>query len=161
VASTNSGGSSGAQALVLAVALFCLAGTLMISQLLRLAHALEPKVGDIISFEQARGLATLAPDRILVARAGAPPTARCALDTGVMQGSGGSIVIEALLPGPASLYRVHWAGFHTSFGDADCGAGADLLLSRSQVNKLLSAAGGQAIAGQGLHSEYVLGAGMS
>ena len=63
-----------------------------------------------------------------------------------MRASGGSIVIEALQVRAQRMYRVHWAGTHTSRGSADCGAVADLALSRVDIVALTYAADGLATA---------------
>ncbi len=40
------------------------------------------------------------------------------------------------------VYRVHWAGLRTSSGSGDCGKAADLVLSRTDLQKLANTAGG-------------------
>ena len=40
------------------------------------------------------------------------------------------------------IFRVHWAGLHTSDGSGDCGEQADIVLSRTDLQKLANAAGG-------------------
>jgi hypothetical protein len=67
---------------------------------------------------------------------------RCALSPGVMMEDGGSLVIEARRLSRPPVYRVHWIGGHTSHGDADCGATADLILTRTELMRLANVAGG-------------------
>jgi hypothetical protein len=59
-----------------------------------------------------------------------------------MAQGGGSLVVEARRMSSPPLYRVHWAGLRTSDGSGDCGSAADLVLSRSDLQKLANAAGG-------------------
>jgi hypothetical protein len=159
VAPTNRDGWSSFHALVFGIVLLCLIAALMIIQML--ADALEPKIGDIITFKHARAIAIVSQERILARRADNPSVTHCTLDTRVMRASGGSIVIEAFQLRPEPIYRVHWAGFHTSSGDADCGAVANLMLSRVQVADLISAAGGLAITSRKVHSDSLWSAAAS
>jgi hypothetical protein len=67
---------------------------------------------------------------------------KCVLSPGTMRASGGSIIVEARSLTRPPVYRVHWAGGHTSRGAGDCGDAADLVLSRAELIKLANVAGG-------------------
>jgi hypothetical protein len=84
-------------------------------------------------------------EQVLVMKVDNALAKHCVLDPHIMRASGGSIVIEALQLRPRPMYRVHWAGFHTSAGPEDCGANADLMLSRTQMVRMISEGNGQAI----------------
>jgi hypothetical protein len=72
----------------------------------------------------------------------------CTLDPKVMAHDGGSIVVEARsLTKP--VYRVHWAGTHTSTGAADCGSSVDLTVSRMDLQTLVNAIGGFSLTSAG------------
>ena len=66
----------------------------------------------------------------------------CVLSPSVMAREGGSFVIEARRLSTPPLYRVHWAGGHTSSTPGDCGMQADLVLERSGLMRLANMAGG-------------------
>lgn len=98
---------------------------------------IAPRVGDIVAFR--RDAHFLADWQVI---AGASPgSATCILRPDIMTATGGSLVVEARYT-TSGLYRVHWAGPHTSLGDADCGAAADLTLSRGDLQMLINAVGG-------------------
>jgi hypothetical protein len=61
-----------------------------------------------------------------------------------MASGGGSLVVEQRLDSKR-LYRVHWAGQHTSTGATDCGDTADLLVSRVDLQLLTNAVGGAGV----------------
>jgi hypothetical protein len=145
MAPVNKGDSSYVYGLLIVVALVCIIITLVIMGLQRLDDALAPQIGDIISFKHERSIGPNAQERITARRVGRAPAVRCTLDERVLRASGGSIVIEALQSLPQPTYRVHWAGAHTSDGEADCGAVADLVLSRIEIVALMNAARGLTI----------------
>jgi hypothetical protein len=60
------------------------------------------------------------------------------------------VVIEASQPQTNSGYRVHWAGASGSDEPAHCGASADLLLNREEIETLALAAGGYGVAARKL-----------
>ena len=66
----------------------------------------------------------------------------CILSPSVMALGGGSLVIEARRLSRPPVYRVHWAGGHTDAGPGDCGVGADLVLDRTELMRLVNVAGG-------------------
>ena len=66
----------------------------------------------------------------------------CTLSPSAMADGGGSLVVEARHMSSPPIYRVHWAGLRTSNGSDDCGRDADLVLSRTDLQKLANTAGG-------------------
>jgi hypothetical protein len=66
----------------------------------------------------------------------------CTLAPSVMAEGGGSLVVEARRMSSPPIYRVHWAGVRTSGGSDNCGSEADLVLSRTDLQKLANTAGG-------------------
>jgi hypothetical protein len=117
----------------------------MCAGLLRLVETLEPKLGEIIAFNYSARTGALMQEQIVVMKVDNALAGHCILDPHIMRASGGSIVIEALQLRPEPMYRVHWAGFHTSAGNEDCGAEADLMLSRIQMVMMISEGNGRAI----------------
>jgi hypothetical protein len=69
-------------------------------------------------------------------------TRGCTLTPSVMAEGGGSLVVEARRMSSPPIYRVHWAGVRTSGGSDNCGTAADLVLSRTDLQKLANTAGG-------------------
>lgn len=132
-------------ALTAGVVLVCLVLGLMCAGLLQLVKALEPKLGEIIAFNDSGPTGVLMQERMIVRKLVDPVAKYCVLDPPIMRASGGSIVIEALQLRPQPIYTVHWAGFHTSAGTEDCGAEADLMLSRIQMVKMISEGNGPAV----------------
>jgi len=105
---------------------------------------IAPRVGDIVVFR--RDAHFLADWQVIATKspggAGAlPGSAICVLRPDIMTANGGSFVVEERYT-TSSLYRVHWAGPHTSLGDADCGGVADLTLSRGDLQMLINTVGG-------------------
>jgi hypothetical protein len=82
-----------------------------------------------------------------VANAGPDPAAdaitrACILRPSAMAEGGGSLVVEARRMSRPPIYLVHWVGSRTSDGSGDCGREADLVLSRTDLQKLANTAGG-------------------
>jgi hypothetical protein len=103
--------------------------------------ALRPRVGDIVTFSpitRDREFWHVSVTGLLAEE----PTRACVLNSSVMVGSGGSLIVEAREEEPVLLYRLHWAGSRTDLGAGDCGRQADLLVSRIDLRKLATAAGG-------------------
>lgn len=103
-----------------------------------------PSVGSIIVF---RSIASSSDWWHITAKiAGVWPKDRmvrsCILSPATMATGGGSLIIEARQLSSPPVYRVHWAGKHTSQGAGDCGVAADLALSRSDLMRLADVAGG-------------------
>lgn len=106
--------------------------------------ALTPRVGDMIVFLPAApeaGSWRLRVDEAAVKnrpdRAGP-----CVFDPNVMSLEGGSLIIEAREPADPPRFHLHWAGRHTAKGGNDCGAAADIVLDRHDLQRLANAAGG-------------------
>jgi hypothetical protein len=106
--------------------------------------ALRPLVGDMIVFVPAQ------PDgdawQLQVATsavAGRDQTAGpCVFDPNEMSAGGGSLVIESREEASPPRFQLHWAGRHTAKGGGDCGASADVVLDRYDLQRLANAAGG-------------------
>lgn len=98
-----------------------------------------PSVGNIVVFRAVAGATEWW--HIDAKIAGAPGHG-CVLSPAVMSAGGGSLIIEARRLSSPPVYHVHWAGRHTSSGASDCGASADLVLSRSDLMRLADVAGG-------------------
>lgn len=102
------------------------------------------RVGDIVVFRPAAGLASSTPVTAAYANAGLLPDGSkvvCTLDPAVMARYGGSLTVERKsLAKP--IYGVHWAGGQTSSDTSSCGRAADLTLSRMDLQSLVTAVGG-------------------
>ncbi len=120
----------------LAMMLVCMAT--VIGMCLRLAQQLEPAVGDVADFSSHQVNGDVLPVTVTATEAGHT----CVLASDVMARSGGSFVIVARQPAGDASYLIHWAGAHTSNGATDCGNSADLLVSKTDLLGLASAAGG-------------------
>jgi hypothetical protein len=102
-----------------------------------------PQIGAIVVFKP--GIQSLDLWQLSVSTGdtiGTAPARACTLSPGVMATGGGSLVVEARQMTTPPIYRVHWAGQRTSDGSADCGKQADLILSRTDLQKLANTAGG-------------------
>jgi len=113
------------------------AATCMAGLTLRAAEV-GPGVGDMVIFKTDATAPFGSPERLVASR---QLQASCVLDIGMMQKSGGSLVVEERGAVSANYYRVHWAGPRTSEDATNCGADADLVLSKSDLNSLLTATG--------------------
>lgn len=113
------------------------AAAAIIATSLRVASAMLPQVGDTISFDPSSGGPLRTQATLQVQRLGTAANARCTLDLRVMQANGGSLIVEAIQPGPVLHYRVHWAGGRTSDSTANCGASANLLVTPYDMGALL------------------------
>ncbi len=98
-----------------------------------------PSVGNIVVFRAVVGATEW---WHIDAKFADTPGRGCVLSPAVMGSGGGSLIIEARRLSSPPVYRVHWAGRHTSTGASDCGASADLVLSRSDLMRLADVAGG-------------------
>jgi len=103
---------------------------------------LGPRLGDILVFRPG---AQLPPDWEFTAitQSNQLPVS-CKLKPEVMAAGGGSVVVEERSFN-RRVYRVHWAGQHTSKDAADCGQVADLLVSRGDLQLLSNAVGGPGV----------------
>lgn len=125
--------------------------TLIVSALLTAAtgvsafselNQLGPTIGSIVVFRPNDADATWWHIDAAVGDLDGTVLRRCVLRPSVMQTGGGSIVIEARRMSSPPVYRVHWAGARTSRGATDCGASADIVLSRAELMRLADVAGG-------------------
>jgi hypothetical protein len=132
---------------LLFVAVIMLMAGITAASILR-SGALRPRVGDIVTFSPAQRDRDIWHVSVTGFRA-EEPTRACVLNSRVITETGGSLVVEAREEKPALLYRLHWAGRRTDHGAGDCGGQADLLLSRLDLRKLATAAGGFGAAPRG------------
>lgn len=109
---------------------------------------LGPQVGAIVVFKHgtqrmdlwhisASAMDDVSPDPV-----GHAMVRTCILRPSAMAEGGGSLVVEARHMSSPPIYRVHWVGLRTSDGGGDCGKEADLVLSRTDLQKLANTAGG-------------------
>jgi hypothetical protein len=104
----------------------------------------RPKVGDIVAFKpgsQDTDIWEMAIPATVMSPLGSP-VRDCALDPNVMAQEGGSLVVEGMQSTPSLAYRIHWAGSATASSASNCGNSADLLVSRTNLQRLANAAGG-------------------
>ena len=112
----------------------------------------RPKVGDIVAFKPASqdtDMWQMIIPATLVSAMGSP-VAECSLDPNVMADKGGSLIVEGLQDAPSIQYRVHWAGSETARTNGDCGGSANLLVSRTDLQRLANAAGGFGVGDKGI-----------
>jgi hypothetical protein len=101
-----------------------------------------PAVGDIITFDTIHPPPLLNDVRLLVHR---PDQFACVLDLNTIRQGGGSLIVEARIPGETRAFHLHWAGGRTSTDTADCGQTADLIVDHHDVDVLALAAGGYGV----------------
>jgi hypothetical protein len=100
-----------------------------------------PHVGDILVFRRG---AYMPPDWEFTVVTTAVPAANCSLRPNIMVAEGGSLVVEQRHQSPWT-FQVHWAGLHTSTGASDCGARAELIVSKSDLQLLSNVVGGPGV----------------
>jgi len=112
----------------------------------------RPKVGDIVSFKPGSQDTDMWQMNIPAARqsAASAPLGECSLDPNVMAEKGGSLVVEGRQDEPSLQYRIHWAGSATARAAGNCGQQADLLVSRTDLQRLANAAGGFGVGDKGI-----------
>ncbi len=106
--------------------------------------ALRPAVGDIVVFPPG------APDRemfrVLVPVWRVDPAEgvvpHCLLNSSAMAAGGGSLMVERRQGTDPVRFTLHWAGARTDEGARDCGASATVEITRVELRKLATAAGG-------------------
>lgn len=112
----------------------------------------RPKVGDIVAFRPASQDTDMwqmtIPATILSMKGS--PVSDCTLDPNVMADAGGSLIVEGRQEDPSLQYRVHWAGSKTAATSGNCGGSADLLVSRTDLQRLANAAGGFGVGDKGI-----------
>jgi hypothetical protein len=136
---------------VLAVMAIMVTGCLSTFLVLQLDE-FRPKVGDIVAFRpgsQDSDMWQMTIPATLMSSSGLP-AAECSLDPNVMAEKGGSLVVEGRQGGPSVQYRVHWAGSETLRTGRNCGVSADLLVSRTDLQRLANAAGGFGVGDKGV-----------
>jgi hypothetical protein len=112
----------------------------------------RPNVGDIVAFKaesQDTDMWQTTIPATLVSAMGSP-LGECALDPNVMAENGGSLVVEGRQDQPSLQYRVHWAGQTTARADGNCGSSANLLVSRTDLQRLANSAGGFGVGNKGI-----------
>jgi hypothetical protein len=148
---TTGGTSLAAWLPVLAAMAIMITGCLSTFLVLQLDE-FRPKVGDIVAFKSGSedtDMWQIAIPATSVSAMGSP-LAKCSLDPNVMSGNGGSLVVEGVEDKPSLQYRVHWAGSATAKTTGDCGESANLLLSRTDLQRLANAAGGFGVGDKGI-----------
>jgi len=136
---------------VLAAILVMVTGCLSAVFVLQLDE-FRPKLGDIVAFRpgsQDADIWQMSIPATIVAHNGAA-VGTCSLDPNVVATGGGSMVVEARQDTPSLQYQVHWSGVRTDKPGADCGASADLLISRTDLQRLANTAGGFGIGDKGI-----------
>jgi hypothetical protein len=148
---TPNGTSLAAWLPVLAAMAIMVTGCLSTFLILQLDE-FRPKVGDIVVFRPGSPDSDMWQMSIPATSVSAmsEPVAECSLDPNVMAASGGSLVVEGLQNDPSLRYRLHWAGSETARAGGNCGLSADLLVSRTDLQRLANAAGGFGIGDKGL-----------
>lgn len=112
----------------------------------------RPKLGDIVAFKpgtQDADMWQMTIPATIVSATGAP-VAACSLDPNAMAQQGGSLVVEGLQSEPLLQYRVHWAGSAAPKTGGSCGDSVDLLISRTDLQRLANAAGGFGVGDKGI-----------
>jgi len=112
----------------------------------------RPKLGDIVVFKpgsQDADMWQMTIPATMVSAAGAS-IGGCSLDPNAMAEQGGSLVVEGLQAQPSLQYRVHWAGASSAKAAGGCGAVADLLVTRTDLQRLANAAGGFGVGDKGI-----------
>ncbi|HVY17066.1 MAG TPA: hypothetical protein VHB27_17720 [Rhodopila sp.] len=110
----------------------------------------RPQVGDIVAFRPGSEDADMWQMKVpaTVVAAGAP-SGTCSLDPNVIATNGGSLIVEARQETPALSYQVHWSGMRTDTAH-DCGTHAELVVSRTDLQRLANAAGGFGVGDKGV-----------
>ena len=112
----------------------------------------RPHVGDIVAFRpssQDSEVWEMSIAAQVVSRMGGP-VGTCSLDPNVMAEKGGSLLVEGRQDKPTLQYLVHWAGPATAHAGDSCGPAADLLISRTDLQRLANAAGGFGVGNKGM-----------
>lgn len=136
---------------VLAAMAIMITGCLSTFLVLQLDH-FRPKVGDIVAFKpgtQDTDMWQMTIPATLLSTMGASLSG-CSLEPNTMAEGGGSLVVEGLQTQPSLQYRVHWSGSPTAKTADNCGQSADLLVSRTDLQRLANAAGGFGVADKGV-----------
>jgi hypothetical protein len=112
----------------------------------------RPKIGDIVAFKpgsEDTDMWQMTIPATLVSATGSP-SAACSLDPNVMADKGGSLIVEGRQDEPTLQYLIHWAGSETARTSGNCGASANLLVSRTDLQRLANSAGGFGVGDKGI-----------
>ena len=151
---SGSGASLSAWLPVLAATAIMITGCLSTFLVLQLDE-FRPKVGDLVAFKpgsQDTDMWQMSIPATLASSSSSQGTV-CTLDPNVMATDGGSLIVEGREDVPTLQYRLHWAGGPTDKSGANCGNDADLLVSRTDLQRLANAAGGFGVGDKGIHAE--------
>jgi hypothetical protein len=132
----NSSGLLSGALLAIVISLTGVAGAVKIAET---AVNLGPGVGDIISFDTMAKMPGDLDSQVVAAQSGGR---ECMLDLGTLHRDGGSLIVEARVPGNQPAYQVHWAGKQSSASQYNCGSSAELTVDATNLNLLAMAAGG-------------------
>ena len=110
----------------------------------------RPKVGDIVAFRAGSQDTDMWQMSVPATRVAGASGAACALDPNVIAQKGGSLIVEGRQEEPSVGYLVHWAGSETAAASGNCGASANLLVSRTDLQRLANAAGGFGVGDKGI-----------
>ncbi len=112
----------------------------------------RPKVGDIVVFRpgsQDTDMWQMNIPATIISRTG-QPVGECSLDPNAMAANGGSLVVESRRSEPSLQYVVHWVGTPASPPAGGCGSDVDVMVSRTDLQRLANAAGGFGIGDKGI-----------
>lgn len=104
----------------------------------------RPVVGDMVVFTTDTPGRDLFRVTVPAARVDPAPgtPSHCHLDSTVMATFGGSLVVEQRLPIEPPWFRLSWSGTRTDQDGRDCGTSARVEVTRVDLRKLATAAGG-------------------
>jgi hypothetical protein len=131
--------SSGLLTAALVVVVVSLTGVAGVVKLAQTAVDLAPGVGDVISFDNKAVMPDDMQSQTVLAH---DIGGECMLDLDTLHNTGGSLIVEARVPGNPASYQVHWAGKESSPGQYNCGSSAELTLDDANLDMLAMAAGG-------------------
>ena len=149
--STSHGTSLAAWLPVLAAMAIMVTGCLSTFLVLQLDE-FRPKIGDIVVFKpgsQDADMWQMTIPATMVSAMGSP-VGECALDPNMMATDGGSLVVESRQMEPSLQYVIHWAGASTAKSAGNCGSDVNLMVSRTDLQRLANAAGGFGIGEKGI-----------
>lgn len=112
----------------------------------------RPHLGDIVAFRPGSQDADMWEMKVpaTMVSATGKTNGTCTLDPNVIATDGGSMIVEDVREAPTLSYQVHWAGIHTD-NASDCGAHANLVVSRTDLQRLANAAGGFGVGEKGIN----------
>jgi hypothetical protein len=112
----------------------------------------RPKVGDIVVFRPGSQDTDMWQMNIPATPVPATgrPAGECSLDPNAMAAGGGSLVVESRRTDPSLQYVVHWVGMQPSAKAGSCGSDVDVMVSRTDLQRLANAAGGFGIGDKGI-----------